>query len=134
MKYLVHDTFEKITLYENKAKEASAIKNQDGTYSVTFTVEAKKVYSDSVGKQIPAILNDWLEVGILGDTEINGIEHEVPIYVEKVIIADSLTTYTFNVDQKPPKAGIDPMNKFVDRDIDDNMIRVQIVSLKEEDI
>ena len=134
MKYLVHDTFEKITLYENKAKEASAIKNQDGTYSVTYTVEAKKVYSDSVGIQPPAILNDWLEVGILGDTEINGIEHEVPIYVEKVIIADSLTTYTFNVDQKPTKAGIDPMNKFVDRDIDDNMIRVQIVSLKEEDI
>ena len=134
LKYLVHDTFEKITLYENKAKEASAIKNQDGTYSVTFTVEAKKVYSDSVGIQTPAILNDWLEVGILGDTEINGIEHEVPIYVEKVIIADSLTTYTFNVDQKPTKAGIDPMNKFVDRDIDDNMIRVQIVSLKEEDI
>ena len=134
MKYLVHDTFEKITLYENKAKEASAIKNQDGTYSVTFTVEAKKVYSDSLGKQTPAILNDWLEVGILGDTEIDGIEHEVPIYVEKVIIADSLTTYTFNVDQKPTKAGIDPMNKFVDRDIDDNMIRVQIVSLKEEDI
>ena len=134
MKYLVHDTFEKITLYENKAKEASAIKNQDGTYSVTFTVEAKKVYSDSLGKQTPAILNDWLEVGILGDTEIDGIEHEVPIYVEKVIIADFLTPYTFNVDQKPTKAGIDPMNKFVDRDIDDNMIRVQIVSLKEEDI
>ena len=92
------------------------------------------MYSDSVGIQTPAILNDWLEVGILGNTEIDGIEHEVPIYVEKVIIADSLTTYTFNVDQKPTKAGIDPMNKFVDRDIDDNMIRVQIVSLKEEDI
>ena len=133
LKYLVEDTFEKITLYENKAKEASAIKNQNGTYSVTFTVEAKKVYSDSLGIQTPAVLNDWLEVGILGDSEINGVEQEVPIYLEKVIIADSISTYTFDVNQKPTKAGIDPMNKFVDRDIDDNMIRVEIVSSVKED-
>ena len=130
---MVEDTFEKITLYENKAKEASAIKNQNGTYSVTFTVEAKKVYSDSLGIQTPAVLNDWLEVGILGDSEINGVEQEVPIYLEKVIIADSISTYTFDVNQKPTKAGIDPMNKFVDRDIDDNMIRVEIVSSVKED-
>jgi len=36
------------------------------------------------------------------------------------------------VDQKPTKAGIDPMNKFVDRDIDDNMMRVQLKSSSEE--
>ena len=128
LKYLIEDTFEKITLYKNKAKDASAIKNGDGTYSVTFTVEAKKVYSDSVGIETPAILNDWLEVGILGDTEVNGVEQEVPIYIEKVMIKDSLSTFTFIVDQKPTKAGIDPMNKFIDRDIDDNMIRVELKS------
>ena len=58
LKYLVSDTFEKITLYENKAKEANAIENEDGTYEVTFTVEAKKVYSDSVGTQTTAVIND----------------------------------------------------------------------------
>ena len=42
------------------------------------------------------------------------------------MIKDSLSTFTFIVDQKPTKAGIDPMNKFIDRDIDDNMIRVDI--------
>ena len=124
--YLVEDSFEKITLYENKAKEASAIKNSDGTYRVNFTVEAKKVYSDSLGKQTTAILNDWLEVGILGNVEIDGIEQEVPIYLKKVMIKDSISTYSFDVNQKPIKAGIDPMSKFVDRDIDDNMIRVDI--------
>ncbi len=130
--YLIEDTFEKITLYMNKAKEASAIKNEDGTYSVTFTVEAKKVYSDSLGNETPATINDWLEVGVLGDIEVDGLEHEAPIYVEKVMIKDSLSTYTFVVDQKPTKAGIDPMNKFVDRDIDDNMMRVQLKSSAEE--
>ena len=114
-------------MYENKAKKASAIKNPDGTYRVNFTVEAKKVYSDSLGKQTVAILNDWLEVGVFGNVEIDGIKQEAPIYLKKVMIKDSISTYSFDVDQKPIKAGIDPMSKFVDRDIDDNMIRVDIV-------
>ena len=133
LKYLISDTFEKITLYENKAKEASAIENEDGTYEVTFTVEAKKVYSDSVGTQTTGTLNDWLEVGVLGDVEIRGIKQELPIHIEKVLISDSLATFSFIVNQKPTKAGIDPMNKFVDRDIDDNLMRVDIVSLAEKE-
>ena len=124
LKYLVDDTFEKITLYENKAKNASAVLNQNGTYDVTFTVEAKKVYSDSSGVQTTAKLNDWLEVGILSERIINGETIEVPILVEKVLITDSLSTFTYNVEEKPIKAGIDPMSKFIDRDIDDNLIRV----------
>ena len=132
LKYLVSDAFEKITLYENKAKEASARENEDGTYEVTFTVEAKKVYSDSVGTQTTAVINDWLEVGILGDVEIEGLKHEIPIHIEKVLISDSLSTFSFIVDQKPTKAGIDPMNKFIDRDIDDNLIRVDILYLTEK--
>ena len=50
---------------------------------------------------------------------------EIPILIEKVFITDSLTTFTYNIDQKPIKAGIDPMNKFVDRIVDDNLIKVE---------
>ena len=123
--YLVDDTFSKITLYENKAKNASAILNDDGSYDVTFTVEAKKVYSDSTGVQTKAKLNDWLEIGILGEDELSGEKIEIPILLEKVFITDSVTTFTYNVNQKPVKAGIDPMNKFIDRVIDDNIVRVE---------
>ena len=126
LQYLITDTFEKITLYENKAKEASAVENGDGTFTVTMEVEAKKVYSDSLGNQTNAELNDWLEIGVLGETLVNGDMEEIPIYLEKVLIADSLTTFTVPVDQKPIKAGIDPMHKFVDRDSDDNLVRVII--------
>jgi hypothetical protein len=126
LQYLVDDTFSKITLYENKAKNASASVNEDGSYDVTFTVEAKKVYSDSTGVQTTAELNDWLEVGILGETIINGETTEIPILVEKVLITDSLSTFTFTVKEEPIKAGIDPMSKFIDRDVDDNLIRVEL--------
>jgi len=42
------------------------------------------------------------------------------------LITDSLTIFTVEVDQKPIKAGIDPMHKFVDRDSDDNLVRVSV--------
>ena len=71
-------------------------------------------------------MNDWLEVGILGETIINGEITEIPILIEKVLITDSLNTFTFNVKEKPIKAGIDPMSKFIDRDVDDNLIRVEL--------
>ena len=84
------------------------------------------MYSDSLGIQSDGELNDWLEIGVLGETLVNGEMEEFPIYLEKVLITDSLTTFQIKVKQKPIKAGIDPMNKFVDRDSDDNLVRVSI--------
>ena len=121
---MITDTFEKITLYENKAKSASAFQNLDSTYTVNIEVEAKKVYSDSLGIQSDGELNDWLEIGVLGEKLVNGEMEEFPIYLEKVLITDSLNTFQINVKQKPIKAGIDPMHKFVDRDSEDNLVRV----------
>ena len=37
------------------------------------------------------------------------------------------------VDQEPVKAGIDPMYKFVDRDSEDNLVRVSLGVDKEND-
>ena len=124
MKYLLTDTFEKITLYENKAKSANATENLDGTYNLTLEVEAKKVYSDSLGVQTSVPINDWLEIGVFSEVEKNGISEELPIYVKKVFIADSLSTFSISLDKKPTKAGIDPLNKFIDRDSKDNLIAV----------
>ena len=60
-------------MYENKAKSAKAIENSDGTYNLHLEVEAKKVYSDSLGVQTTATLNDWLEIGVIAEKiiEIN---------------------------------------------------------------
>ena len=69
-----------------------------------YTFFAKKVYSDSTGVQTKAKLNDWLEIGILGEDELSGKKIEIPILLEKVFITDSVTTFTYNVNQKPVKA------------------------------
>ena len=124
LQYLITDTFEKITLYENKAKSAKATENLDGTYSLHLEVEAKKVYSDSLGVQTTATLNDWLEIGVIAEKIIDGNKQEVPIYVQKVFITDSLSTFDIKLEEKPFKAGIDPLCKFVDRDLKDNLMKV----------
>ena len=124
LQYLITDTFEKITLYENKAKSAKAIENSDGTYNLHLEVEAKKVYSDSLGVQTTATLNDWLEIGVIAEKIIDGNKQEIPIYVQKVFITDSLSTFDIKLKEKPFKAGIDPLYKFVDRDSKDNLMKV----------
>jgi hypothetical protein len=85
------------------------------------------VYSDSLGIQSDGDLNDWLEIGILGEVVVDGKIEELPIYLEKVLITDSLTTFQVNVKEKPLRAGIDPMHKFVDRDSEDNLIKVSLL-------
>ena len=124
LQYLITDTFEKITLYENKAKEAIAFENPDGTYTVDLKIEAKKVYSDSLGVQTTAELADWLEIGVFGEDIKDEEKEEVPIYIEKVFITDSISTFEIKLDKKPFKAGIDPLYKFLDRDSKDNLIKV----------
>jgi ABC-2 type transport system permease protein len=44
--------------------------------------------------------------------------------VEKQWITKNDQTIEFTVDQKPTRAGIDPYNKLIDRNPDDNMIDV----------
>ena len=65
-------------MYENKAKEAIAFENPDGTYTVDLKVEAKKVYSDSLGVQTTAELADWLEIGVFGEDIKDEEFHENP--------------------------------------------------------
>ena len=133
LQYLITDTFEKITLYENKARLANAFENPDGSYTLNLEVEAKKVYSDSLGVQTTAELGDWLEIGVMGEEKINGKKEEIPIYIEKVFITDSISTFEIKLDKKPFKAGIDPLFKFVDRDSKDNLIKVSFDDSQSDD-
>ena len=133
LQYRITDIFDRRTIYKNKAVSASAIPAIDGQYTVTLDVETEKVYADSVGNETDGLLNDWVEIGVLGES-INeaGKKEETPIYLEKVKITDSTSTFTMVVNRLPSSAGIDPLFKLVDRDLDDNITKVEIVRDKEE--
>ena len=44
-----------------------------------------------------------------------------PLVIEKRHITASPATFEFVVKEKPDKAGIDPLNKLIDRNPDDNV-------------
>jgi len=122
LQYFIDDSFEKITLYDNKAIDATATKMADGKYKVTVVVEGKKNYADGNGVETATTIHDLIDVGVMaGKTG-----EEKPIALRKEWITGGRQTFEFVVDQLPTKAGIDPMNKLIDRNLDDNSTDVTV--------
>jgi ABC-2 type transport system permease protein len=118
LQYFLNDSFEKIALYDNKAVEAGSQKMPDGTYKVTLTVEGRKVYADGNGVESPAPVHDLIDVGVFSGKK----DEEKPLAVRKEWITGARQTFEFIVKERPTRAGIDPYNKLIDRNGDDNTI------------
>jgi hypothetical protein len=122
MQYFIDDSFEKITLYDNKALSATAEKQPDGTYKVTLAVEGRKVYADGNGVESPTTIHDLIDVGVFSGKK----DEEKPLEVRKERIMGGQQTFTFVVKELPTRAGIDPYNKLIDRNLDDNSMDVTV--------
>jgi len=116
--YLYDDLFENITLYDNRARSASYVVQPDGKYQVSLDVEARKVRADGKGEEHTVPIHDWIDIGVL---DANGNY----LYLQKQKIEKERTNITLVVDRLPAKAGIDPLNKLIDRDPEDNMVKVE---------
>jgi len=114
---LVEDLFERITLFENRTEKAVWKKSATG-YQVTLTIKARKLQADGQGQETAVPLNDDVDVGVFGK---DGKE----LYLQRHTIAQEETELTVDVPEEPVQAGIDPYNKLVDRDPDDNRVDVE---------
>jgi ABC-2 type transport system permease protein len=120
LQYLVDDGFNRIVLYDNKAVSATWQKTPDGKYKVTLEVQARKVQADGNGAETPVPLSDYIEIGVFSGKK----DEEKPLYLKKEKFTEEHKTFVVVVDQAPTLAGIDPYNKLIDRNADDNMIDV----------
>src|ERR1700678_2553403 len=120
LQYFIDDSFEKITLYDNKAIEAVGQKMHDGDYKVTLTVEGRKVHADGNGVESPAPLHDSIDVGVFSGKK----DQEKTLSLRKEWITGGRQSFEFTVKDRPTRAGIDPYNKLIDRNGDDNTIDV----------
>ena len=120
LQYYIDDSFEDIVLYDNKAISATVRPTPDHKYEVTLVVEAHKVKSDGTGNETPMHLHDLIDIGVVTGPR----DTEKPLYLKKEWISDGKQTFIFVVDQMPSRAGIDPLNKLIDRNEDDNEIDV----------
>ena len=118
MEYLITDLFETITLHENKALEADCKKLENGKYKVNLKVESHKFRADSLGNQTEIPLNDYIEIGVLG-------EDDEELYLKKHKLNKNERDFEIYVDKKPVRAGIDPFVILVDRKREDNLVRVK---------
>ena len=117
---LLHDLFETITLYDNKATDVTTTRTTGGKYRVRVTVSAKKFRADGMGHETAVPLDDWIDVGVLAAGATKKSDGR-PLVLSKQHITSSPATFEFVVNEKPDKAGIDPLNKLIDRNPDDNV-------------
>jgi aminopeptidase N len=121
---LITDLFQKITLYDVKTKSMKVKKRADGRFDVTLTVEAKKLYADSKGKESAAPLDEQFDVGLF--TAKPGKKDYGPssvILLEKRPVKSGVQTLTFVTSKAPVWGGVDPLNKLIDRNSDDNVAK-----------
>lgn len=118
LKYLIDDLFEEITLYDNRAVSAS-VKDLGGSYEVTLEADVKKVHADGLGKETEVSMNDFIDVGVFN------AKGEL-LDLKKTKVHSGLNRFKIRVNQRPVKAGIDPLNKLIDRVPDDNLILISV--------
>ncbi|MEP3029717.1 MAG: M1 family aminopeptidase [Erythrobacter sp.] len=122
---LVRDLMQRITVYDLKAEEAVVKELPDGQFETTITVAAAKYYADGEGIETEADLRDQIEIGLF--TERPGGEvfaAENVILMERRQIASGEQEIVVVTGSRPSFVGIDPYNKYVDRNSDDNVVEV----------
>jgi len=123
---LITDLFEKITLYDVKTTGATATRRADGRWDVTVTVDARKLYADGKGEETDAPLNESFDVGLFSAEPGKGrFDEDDVLLFERRQIRTGLQTLRFITARKPAFAGVDPYNKWIDRNSDDNVRAVE---------
>jgi hypothetical protein len=121
---LLDDLFRNITLYENKATKATWAKRDDGKYVVTLQFAAAKYRADGKGKETDEPMDDWVDVGIFGEKGEGTPPEGKVLLLEKRHLAKGQDRVEVVVDDLPKKAGIDPFNKLIDRNPENNIMTV----------
>ncbi len=144
LQYLITDMFETITLYNNKVEKVTSKKLDNGKYQVEITFNVSKYKSSAEGKQqfedqlgrslsykggkqeIKSYpLNDYVEVGVFGKKIKKGkYELENELFNKKYKITNINNKITIIVDEEPVEAGVDPYNKLIDTDSNDNRKKI----------
>ena len=122
---LVSDLFERITLYDLKATAATTRKLADGRWETRLTVDAAKLYADGKGVEKAAPLADTIDVGLFTAKPGQGAFSRTDVLaMTRLPVQSGKQVLVLVSKAKPAFAGIDPYNKYVDRNSDDNLVDV----------
>ncbi|MDI1325715.1 MAG: M1 family aminopeptidase [Brevundimonas sp.] len=119
---LITDLFEKITLYDVKTTGVTSRKRADGRWDVTVTIDARKLYVDGKGVETAAPLNETFDIGLFTAMPGKGaFNARDVVLLERRPIRSGVQTLRFVTAREPGFGGVDPYNKWIDRNSDDNV-------------
>jgi len=122
---LITDLFETITIYDLKAKAATATRRADGKWVTRITIQAGKFTADGKGVETPASLAESIEVGAFTARPGTGAFAKANVLsMTRMPIRTGEQVVEVVTAQKPAFAGVDPYNFYIDRDSDDNLAEV----------
>ncbi|GGI67364.1 hypothetical protein GCM10007973_00670 [Polymorphobacter multimanifer] len=122
---LVSDLMERITIFDLKATDATTRKLPNNTYETRITIEATKAHADGQGKETPAPLSDIIDIGLFTKRPGQGAFGKTDVLLmERHPIRAGKQELRIITPKPPTFAGIDPYNKYVDRNSDDNVVEV----------
>ena len=122
---LITDLFEKITLYDLKTTAVTATRRADGRWDIAVTVEARKLYADGKGEETESTLNEIIDIGLFSaEPGKKAFTRDSVLAFERRPVRSGVQTYRFITAQKPSFAGVDPYNKWIDRNSNDNTRKV----------
>ena len=122
----IKDLFERLVFWDNRAVAASVKKRADGKYVLTLKVHSAKLVADGKGKEHDEKIDELVDIGVFARPPGGDEEDETVLYLQKRHITSPDTTIELVLDQAPYEAGIDPYNKLVDRDSNDNRKKVTV--------
>lgn len=120
---LITDLFEKISFYDNRVEQATAIKQANGKYLVTIKTHAEKHYANGTGKEESAPMDDSIEVGVYAGKG----NQQRTLYLKRERVTTGNPEFKIEVDELPTEVGFDPNNKLIDRVSVDNRKPVSLV-------
>jgi ABC-type transport system involved in multi-copper enzyme maturation permease subunit len=119
---LITDLFEKITLYDVKVASARKQPRADGTWDIALEIDARKLYADGEGRETEATLDEPFDIGIFtAEPGRKDFNQAAVLFFERKPIRSGRQTLNLVAAREPSFAGVDPYNKRVDRNSEDNV-------------
>lgn len=120
---LITDLFEKIVLFDLEVVEAESSPAPEGGYDVRFVVQARKLEADGEGRETEVPLDYQLDVGVFPApaADADSPDLPAPLVLEKRRVVSGRNEFSFHTDQPVDRVGIDPYNKMIDRNPEDNL-------------
>ncbi|WMI67444.1 M1 family aminopeptidase [Mangrovimonas sp. YM274] len=141
LQYVIKDMFETITLYENRIADVTTTELENGKYQVDINFQVSKYRNDEKGKRFfsdngkdslqyqsetmkkpeySLPLADYIDIGVFGEEDVDGVKKETELYLKKHKITKIDNNISIIVDKKPVEVGVDPYNKLIDTNSNDN--------------